>query len=223
MRKIAAVFSHPDDEILGCGGSLAKHIAGGDQVKILILATGLTSRGLAERDAIDALRSEGREAASALGGAEIEFADFPDNSMDSVPLIKVVKRVEEFFDNFAADVVYTHFANDLNIDHQVTASAVLTAKRPLPGTGAQEILACEVNSSTEWSAPSSNGFVPNIFQSIDGFVESKVQAMACYKGELREWSHPRSLEGIRALARWRGCSCGFESAEAFQLVRLVRS
>ena len=223
MRRIAAIFAHPDDEILGCGGALARHAECGDDVRILLLATGLRSRGPSDETAIGKLREEARESAKIVGAKGIEFADFPDNAMDSVPLLDVVKRVEAFLASFAADVIYTHHDGDLNIDHLIVHRAVVTARRPLPNIGPFEILACEVNSSTEWGLPSQTPFIPTDFLDIASYVEQKVKALERYRGEIRPWPHPRSSEGVRALARWRGAQCGVEAAEAYRQVRRVRT
>lgn len=221
-RRIAAIFAHPDDEVLACGGALSAHASRGDEVRILILATGLASRGTVEQISIDRLQQQGRAAARIMGATEIEFADFPDNAMDSLPLIRVVQRVEAFLRGFAADVIYTHHAGDLNVDHRITAQAVVTARRPLPAAGDVEILACEVPSATEWAAPWQEPFVPTDFLDISAYLTVKQQALACYEGELRAWPHPRSLEGVKVLALWRGAQCGTGMAEAFSQIRRVR-
>ncbi len=220
-KTIAAVFAHPDDEVLGCGASLARHAAGGETVRILILATGLASRGKAEAAELGALQDQARRAAGILGAAHIAFGEMLDNQMDTVSLLSVVQVVEEFFAEAPPAVVYTHHAGDLNVDHRVTHQAVLTALRPQPGTPSHEIRSCEVNSATEWSGPSFQPFVPTIFADITGTLEKKLEALRCYAGELRDWPHPRSEVGVETLARWRGAQCGHEAAEAFALVRRV--
>jgi len=222
-KRIAAIFAHPDDEVLGCGAVMARHALAGDEVRILILATGLASRGgVPDKAAFERLRADARGAADAVGAGDVVFCDFPDNAMDSVPLLSVIQRIEVFLEAFPAERIYTHHAGDLNIDHRVTHQAVLTACRPLPGAVTREILACEVNSSTEWSPPGSfQPFLPTEFVDVTATLDHKVSALACYKGELRDWPHPRSLEGVRALARWRGAQSGFDAAEAFVTVRRV--
>ncbi len=222
-HRVAAIFAHPDDETLGAGGALALHAARGDDVRILLLATGLGSRGDTGSESLNRLRDQAASAAKKLGAAGVVFGDFPDNAMDSVPLLDVVKRVEAFLADFAADTIYTHHGGDLNVDHRVTHQAVVTACRPLPGVASVEILACEVNSSTEWAAAPAPPFVPTEFLGIADVLDTKVAALECYQGEVRPWPHPRSSEGVRALARWRGAQCGHEAAEAFQLVRRVRA
>lgn len=223
-RDVAAIFAHPDDEVLGAGGSLAAHAAAGDRVRILILATGVSARGEgAGKDAIEALRTQGRRAASVLGAEGIDFGDFPDNAMDTVPLLSVVQRVEAFLDDFPASVIYAHHGGDLNLDHCIAHRAVITACRPLPGAPARRILASEVNSSTEWASAPLASFEPTVFADIEQTLEKKVEALACYEGEVRDWPHPRSRDGVRALARWRGAQCGREAAEAFMLIRETAS
>lgn len=220
--RVAAIFAHPDDEVLGAGASLALHARRGDSVRILILATGLAARGKAATPEIEALRERARAAARTLGAESVEFCDFPDNAMDGVPLIGIVQAVEKFLAEVRPRVVYTHHGGDLNVDHRVVHGAVLTACRPLPGAGEIEILAAEVNSSTEWAAAPLAPFVPTDFVNVGAAVDKKVSALACYAGEMREWPHPRSAEGVRALARWRGTQSGCDAAEAFMLVRRVR-
>lgn len=220
-RSVAAIFAHPDDEVLACGASLAKHADAGDAVHVLILATGLTSRGDAEPEAVETLRLQAREAAGILGAIGVAFGDFPDNQMDTVPLLSVVQHVERFLAEVRPTLVYTHHGGDLNVDHRIVQQAVVTAFRPVPGTPAHEIWGCEVNSSTEWSTAPLAPFEPTVFEPVDGTLDRKLDALACYSGELRDWPHPRSLEGVRALARWRGAQCGRDSAEAFTLVRRV--
>lgn len=217
-RRAAVIAAHPDDEVLGFGGVITRYADQGTEVRILILATGLASRGAAPAHALQALQDQGRRAAEIMGAA-IEFADFPDNRMDSVALLDIVQRVEAFLEGFPAEHVLTHHAGDLNIDHRITQAAVLTACRPLPGAAACALLAGEVNSATEWAGPGMPAFLPTEYVDIGAVLERKVAAMACYQQELRQWPHPRSLEGIRALAKWRGSQAGCEAAEAFVTLR----
>ena len=222
VRKIAAIFAHPDDEVLACGGTLAAHADAGDEVRIFIMATGATSRGGEQNAYIAALRKQAEQAARVLDAAGVEFGKFPDNRMDSVDLLDVVKAIEAFLAKFPADVIYTHHAGDMNVDHGVIHRAVATACRPLPGLRPMEILTCEINSSTEWAPPSLQPFVPTEFIGIAKSLDRKVKALECYADEIRPWPHPRSSDGVRVLARWRGTQCGLEAAEAFASMRRVR-
>jgi LmbE family N-acetylglucosaminyl deacetylase len=221
MKKIVAIFAHPDDEILACGGMLAKHAMQGDDVHILILATGLTSRGKASDDELESLQQDAKNAAKALGVDKVSFGGLPDNAMDSVALLDVVKVVESFLNDHPSSVIYTHHMGDMNIDHQVTARAVLTAARPLPGGDDLTILAGEVNSSTEYAPPPMTPFTPTEYHNIDDALDKKIAAMACYKTELRDWPHPRSLEAIEYQAKNRGAQSGMNAAEAFMTLRRI--
>lgn len=222
-QAVAAIFAHPDDEVLGAGATLARHAERGDTVRILILATGLAARGGADSAAIEALRDQARDAASVLGAESVAFAEFPDNRMDSVPLLDVVQRVEAFLEEAQPSRLFTHHAGDLNVDHRIVHQAVLTACRPVPGALPVEILACEVNSSTEWASPSAVAFQPTLFVDAASTLDRKTAALERYASELRPWPHPRSVEGVRALARWRGAQSGRGAAEAFMLCRKVEA
>lgn len=219
--RMAVIAAHPDDEVMGFGGTLARFAAAGTEARVLILATGLASRGNVGKLALDKLRDDSRRAADILGVANLEFADFPDNRMDTVALLDVVQRVEAFLDGFAADQIYTHHAGDLNVDHRITQAAVLAACRPLPGRGPQAIFAGEVSSATEWGGSSAVPFVPTDYIDIAETLERKLAAMQCYGSELRPWPHPRSLEALAAQARNRGSQCGRAAAEAFITLRRV--
>lgn len=219
--RVAVIAAHPDDEVLGFGGAIARHADAGDSVDILILATGLSSRGAVNPEEQRALRSSGETAAKILGAPKLEFHDFPDNAMDTVPLLDVTKRVEAFLTSCKAERVYTHHAGDLNIDHRIAHAAVLTACRPQPGCLVREILAGEVNSATEWGGPAALPFVPTEFIDITSALERKLQALDCYAGEMRNWPHSRSAEAVRTLARWRGSQVGLQAAEAFMTIRRI--
>jgi LmbE family N-acetylglucosaminyl deacetylase len=164
------------------------------------------------------------ERAASILGAIPHHLGLPDNRFDSMDLLDVVKAVEEHRDEVQPDLVLTHHAGDLNIDHRVTSDAVLTAFRPVPGTRPTTILAFETLSSTEWSAvQNGHPFWPNWFEDATPGLDRKVEAMAAYQHELRDWPHPRSLEGVRIAARRWGMTVGLEAAEAFMLLRRVGS
>jgi LmbE family N-acetylglucosaminyl deacetylase len=225
--NVLIIAAHPDDEILGCGGTMARHVSSGDSVAVEILAEGVTSRD--ERRSRDSrtrelgdLRSAALQANAVLGVRNVRLHDLPDNRMDSLPLIDVVKLVEEIVREREPDIVYTHHGGDLNIDHRVTARAVLTACRPLPGARVRRILSFEVPSSTEWQAPASaEAFMPAWFNDISDTLELKLKALDAYASEMRAWPHARSVEAVSHLARWRGASVGRSAAEAFTLLRQI--
>tara|TARA_Y100001960_G_C14767383_1_gene877806 strand:+ start:2871 stop:3545 length:675 start_codon:yes stop_codon:yes gene_type:complete len=222
-HNVACIVAHPDDEVLACGASLALHANAKDLVSVLILSTGLGARNELSQRSLLKLRDQARRAADLLGVTVVEFGEFPDNAMDTVPLLDVIQRVEGFISEFPADIIYTHHAGDLNVDHRVVNAATLTACRPLPGRGHSAILACEVSSSTEWGAPPFAPFLPSEFIDVSSTIETKMQALQCYEGELRPWPHPRSLKGVKSLAEWRGVQVGLDAAEAFMTLRRIRS
>lgn len=224
-HTVAVIVAHPDDEVLAFGGSMARHAAKGERVCPLILATGLASRSddnSVDGQALQNLRAAAEKAADILGAQAPEFADFPDNRMDGVDLLDVVKRVEAFRQAINPDVVFTHHPGDLNVDHRVTFQAVLTAFRPLPGEKPVRLYTGEVLSSSEYGQASER-FQPNTYVDIEKTLSAKQQALRAYADELRDWPHPRSVEAVDHLARLRGSECGLEAAEALHLIRAVFS
>lgn len=221
MTEVAVIVAHPDDEVLACGGAIARHAAAGDLVRILILATGAAARNIAQADGpIARLRAQACKASEILGCPSPTFMDFPDNQMDTVPLLDIVQAVEGFIAAGRPDIVFTHHAGDINIDHAVTARAVLTACRPLPGQPSRILYGCEVLSSTEYGAPEAR-FQPNSYLGIKGYVDAKCAALEAYVDEIRPWPHPRSADAVRHLAGLRGAESGLAAAEAFTVVRQV--
>jgi len=225
MAKVLVIAAHPDDEALGAGGVMAKHVLQGDGVSVAILGTGIASRKAKGEDIsseLRALRKEAKRANAKLGVKEVAFLDFPDNSFDSVPLLEIVKAVERIVSDKKPDIVYTHHFGDLNIDHRRTFEAVMTACRPTGGCSVKKILCFEVPSSTEWNVQTTkNVFIPNVFIEITKVLKKKTAALREYKGETRAFPHPRSLETVQALARLRGSAVGVSAAEAFELVREI--
>lgn len=221
---VAVVVAHPDDEVLAFGGTICRHVDVGDTVYVLFVATGLASRkadGQVSLEELQHLRRQAEAAGKVLGVTGMEFGDGPDNRMDTVALLDVVKRVERFLERTRAGIVYTHHAGDLNIDHEITARAVLTACRPQPGANVRMLYAGEVLSASEYTLPRDR-FVPTCYLGIGPYLERKCAALQCYADELRAWPHPRSVEAIRALAQLRGAESGMEAAEALVLIREVR-
>ena len=222
--KVLVVVAHPDDEVLGAGGTMARHVREGDVVTVLILGSGLSSRltgpeALAADDQL-ALREDAQAAMAVLGVTDLRLLDLPDNRFDRLDLLDIVKQVEAVAGEVRPEIVYTHHPGDLNIDHQRTAMAVLTACRPQPGSPVRRILAMEVASATGWGDPG-QPFVPTVFVGIDTALEAKIEAMAAYQGELREFPHARSLPSLEARARAWGAQVGLEAAEPFMLLREV--
>ena len=226
--KVLVIAAHPDDEVLGCGATAARLAREKHEVHFAILGEGITSRHAQRSDAdvqqLEELQRQAQAAAAKLGATSLVLHKLPDNRLDTVPLLEVVKVVEELVDRLKPEVIYTHHPGDLNIDHGVIHRAVLTATRPMVGQPVREIYAFEVPSSTEWAfggLPPT--FRPNVFVDVGATLETKIAAMACYETETREFPHPRSPEALRAVARRWGSVVGCHAAEAFELVRSVRS
>ena len=221
IHTVAAIMAHPDDEVLGCGGSLSRLSRSGASVHIFILATGLTSRGPADTAALMALKDQARAATARLGAATIDFADFPDNAMDGVSLLEIVKQVESFVTKIKPDLIFTHHSDDINIDHDLTQRAVMTATRALPKSKPVGVLACEVLSSTEFG-PANKRLQPHLYMRLtEEDVNAAIEALICYEGEIRNWPHPRSEKALEHQLRLRGAECGVEAAEVFEVLRMV--
>lgn len=224
--NILVLAAHPDDEILGCGGLMARSAAEGHRVHLAIFGEGISSRyakrSAASRTLLARLRRDSREAAKILGVSAPRFFDLPDNRFDTVPLLDIIKRIEALIAETKPDAVYTQHGGDCNVDHQVLFKATLAATRPVPGSGVRRVYAYYVASSTDWAfrqfAPE---FRPTTFVDIAPYLEKKIAAMAAYSTELRDFPHPRSLRSLRALAESYGGMAGLEAAEPFQLVREV--
>jgi len=219
-RRVLAVVAHPDDEALGAGGTLAGHAAHGDDTYIAFLADGVGARG-ADRAAVDQRAESAKLAAGILGAREPRFLGFPDNRVDSLSLLDVVKAIEAVIAEIQPDTIYTHHSGDLNVDHALCHRAVMTACRPLPGCPVRRIFAMEVVSSTEWATQGSNIFNPNRFVDISAGRSAKHRALAAYAEEMRPFPHLRSLEAVKALEVWRGASVALPCAEAFMVLRQV--
>jgi LmbE family N-acetylglucosaminyl deacetylase len=220
---VAVIVAHPDDEVLGCGGTIARMVNQGKSVHVLIMADGESSRWT--KDNINDISIKARHVAAdrackILGCTSLSFAGLPDNRMDRVDLLDVIKLIEEFISKHRPSMIITHHSGDVNIDHQIVHEAVIVASRPQPDFFVKELLFFEVPSSTEWRPTSSgNVFNPNYFIDISETIDIKIKAIQEYQKELRQFPHPRSIEGISSLSRWRGVSVGFEAAEAFILGR----
>ena len=227
-KTILVVAAHPDDEVLGCGGSIAKWTASGNIVHILIMAEGATSRSSirdrkVKSEELSLLEKSANSAGKILGVTSVKLLDFPDNRMDSLDRLDIIKAIEEEIKRLKPHTVVTHHCGDVNIDHRITHEAVVTACRPQPGHSVRLLLAFEIMSSTEWQPPGSNFvFQPNWFEDVVKTFDFKIKALDCYQSEMREWPHSRSLNNIKNLAQYRGSMVGCEFAEGFMLLRIIQ-
>lgn len=231
--KILVIAAHPDDEILGMGGTLLKHSLKGDKIEVAFMATGITSRRSSKyhnsskyeiddnalqkmQKEIKELRKDALKASKILKISKIRFYDFPDNEMDSVPLLKIVKVIENEIKNTKPDRIYTNHYSDLNVDHRIVYQATLTACRPIKDT-VNELISFEVPSSTEWNYPTK--FSPNYFVDIQNQLNYKIKAMKAYKNEIKKFPHPRSAQNLKITAQKWGSVAGMKAAEAFEIIR----
>ena len=226
--RILVVAAHPDDEVLGCGGTIARYAADQHDVHVAILGEGISSRYEQRAEApssdVQNLQADAWAAADALGARSVSFGGLPDNRFDQLALLDIIKLVEQWIEKYHPDAIYTHHPGDLNIDHGRTFRAVLTATRPgASGVIVSDLYAFEVPSSTEWAfqriAPA---FRPSVFVDIASGLERKIAAMQCYESERREAPHPRSPAVLRAAAARWGSVAGMPCAEAFELIRSLR-
>ncbi len=226
-ETILVVAAHPDDEVLGCGGVIARHRQAGQLVRVAFLAEGVTARfalhelHLESVKALSAHRNRNALRALAVLGVpadQVFLSERPCCRLDGVAQIDLVKDVERHIRDIRPRRIYTHAAHDTNVDHRLAQQVVLAAARPI-WPFRIDLLAFEVLSSTEWNATAP--FAPTMFADINATLDKKVEALKCYEDELREAPHPRSIEALRALATFRGAQAGLRHAEAFQVLRAV--
>ena len=220
-KRILVIAAHPDDEILGAGGVMYRHTNRGDEVQVLILGEGVTSRKGDEQavEKLNKLEEQSRVANKIVGIDTIHYSNLPDNKFDSIPLLDIIHSIESIVEKYKPHIVYTHYHGDVNIDHQLTSAAVQAAFRPMQECSIEAIYAFEIASSTEWNFRHDNIFRPNVFINISGDgIDKKIAAMEAYASEIREFPHPRSVTYLRALATVRGGQSGMMAAEAFELV-----
>lgn len=214
MKRILVIAAHPDDEMLGCGGTIKKFINSGCEVITVIVAKG-------RPDKQRRINRFCKRANAQLGVANVVFLDYPNLKLETYPLHEIVEKLAVLVDTYEPEVVLTHYQGDINRDHQVTFEAVLTATRPLPGKKLVELLCFETVGSTEWGATKYDAFRPNFFVDISDTIDDKIDALRHYDLEMRPAPHPRSYEGVRLLAGVRGMTVGVPYGEAFEIVRRV--
>lgn len=224
--SVVVIAAHADDEVLGCGGSISRYVSEGRQVHVLLLSDGVSSRNentvQTNFENFSSRNSAAKVANQILGTTSLTQLNLPDNKMDTLALLDIVKLTEKFIIKHRAKTVLTHHFGDVNIDHRVVHDAVIAACRPQPLSTVCELLFFEVPSSTEWRPPSSGlMFNPNYFVDISDSVNIKLKALEAYSEEMRAFPHPRSIKAVEALACWRGSTVGVSAAEAFILGRQI--
>ncbi len=225
--NILVLAAHPDDEVLGCGATIAKLANENHDVSIAILGEGITSR-YPDREQIDKnlihqIQDCSRKAAGILKAKEVFFYDLPDNRFDTVPLLEVIKIIEELVEKIKPDIVFTHHGGDLNIDHVIVHRATLTALRPVSKGSVSRLYSYEVPSSTEWAFNQFEPrFLPNMFVDVSTTLQRKIEAIEAYDTEIRQFPHPRSPKSLRSIANRWGSAVGLEAAEAFEVLRIIQ-
>lgn len=224
MNKILAIVAHPDDEIIGVGGTLRKHIKKGDEVEVLILGDGKTSRNdkymPLNNDSKNQYLQETKNALRYLGISKFYNEYLPDNRFDSLVLLDIVKLITTYIERINPTIIYTHHTGDLNIDHQLTSESIIIATRPIQNKNLEELRLFETLSSTEMTGSRATySFIPNLFINIDNEIDDKINALKCYKSEINEFPHPRSLKAIEFNARVWGAKNNQYAVEPFYIFR----
>ncbi len=221
-NSVLVVAAHPDDEALGCFGTLLKHRSQGDKINLIFLTDGVSSRKKNNKNKLER-RKNCIKAAKLLDLNEnnIFFLDYPDNKMDSVPLLDVVKDIEKIKKKIMPNTIYTHFSNDLNVDHRIAFQAAVTSCRPKENETVKKIFCFEILSSTEWADKSKIAFNPNYFVDISKYINTKINALKFYEKEMMKKPNSRSIENIKNLSSYRGSTVGMNYAEAFFIERLT--
>ena len=218
--KVLVVSAHPDDEVLGPGGTILSHAARGDEVTVFLACCGTNLRY--GREEADRLRATSEKVALMLGAKRILFGDLPDQGLDTLALTDVARRIEQTIASVDPVAVYTHFWGDINRDHRVLCEAVMVAARPYAAPGVKSLRCFETPSSTEWGPPAGLApFHPQAYVDVSRYLPVKLDAFSLYTSEVRPWPHPRSREALEARARSWGSVVGVEAAEAFVVAREV--
>jgi len=219
--RVLVVAAHPDDEVLGVGGTVAVHVDRGDQVQLAIMCGGGSVRY--SKDDTSQIHAEAQKAAGTLGVANLALGNLPDQRLETLSISQVAAEIESLVRSWKPHTIYSHFCGDINRDHRVLAEAVMVAARPYAAPFVQEILMYETPSSTEWGFPQlSPSFQPNVFVDITQTLEKKVQAFTCYSAEICPEPHPRSIVALRDRAHYWGSLVNRQAAESFVSVRSIR-
>lgn len=216
--RVLVIAAHPDDEVIGAGGTIARHVANGDQVFWCVVTEAYAPRWPEAYKA--AVRDQVEQVRQLLGIREVTFLGLPTVKLNTIPYVDLCSALQQVVDRVQPEVVYTTPRDDVNQDHRIVYEATLVATRPLPGSPVRRLLCYEIGPTSRFGLPAgSHGFSPNVFVDIEEYIDIKMKAIQCYQEELRDYPHPRSAEGLRLFARERGLSVGLGAAECFQLIR----
>lgn len=219
--NVLIIAPHPDDEVLGCGGTIAKHASQGDDVYVAIVTKG--GEPLFSDESVEQVREECRKADALLGVKETIFMDFPAAMLETVPRYKFNGAFIKLIQDIKPDVVYLPHRGDMQLDHKMAVDAAMVALRPKYKHVVKQIYVYETLSETGWDVPNViNEFIPTSYNEIDGFLEKKIEAMKIFKSQIAEYPNSRSVESIQVLAIYRGTMVGVKAAEAFILLREIR-
>lgn len=221
--RVLVIAPHPDDEVLGCGGTIKKHSQKGHKVFLCVVTKPYLPDWSEEY--IKNREKEIRAANKVLGIKKSFFLDLPTVKLDTIPQKQLNDLLKDCIEEVKPEILYIPHAGDLNKDHRLVFESSLVAARPRPGSSLKKLLSYEVLSETEWGRQRARElreiFLPNIHIDITDTLEAKLKAMECYQSELKDYPHPRSLEAIKILAQKRGTEAGLKAAEAFMHVRQV--
>lgn len=219
-KAILVIAAHPDDEVLGCGATIAKHAGFKDQVDVLVIGDGLTGRTKQKKVA----EKQACAAAKILGVRDVTFGGLPACRFDVRGQWEITKIIETQIRLIQPDTLYLHHYGDLHHDHRMVFEAAMPAARPVSGCSVKRVLCFEIPSSTDWAPPIAHRmFKPNVFVDVSKTFQKKMEALKkCYADEMREFPHPRSEKAIEAYARRWGAVSGLRMAEAFELIRDIR-
>jgi LmbE family N-acetylglucosaminyl deacetylase len=218
--KVLVIAPHADDEIIGVGGSIAKHIAQNNKVYICIVTKG--TQPIFEDDYVNKIREETIMSHSYIGIEKTFFLDFPAVMLEQIPRHEINDKILTVVSEVEPDIVYIPHFGDMQKDHQIIAEAAMVALRPKYKHKVKAVYAYETLSETEWNIPhAANAFIPNVYVDVTGFIDKKIEAMKLYESQLADFPNPRSLEAIEALAKYRGSTINVKAAEAFMLIREI--
>lgn len=223
-EKVLVVAPHCDDEILGCGGVIAKHISKDHPVYVAVVTNGnLGAPEIFPEEGTKQVRSEALRAHDLLGVTDTFFLDFPAPRLDTIPSYKLSLKISELITQHKITTLYIPHRGDIHKDHRISYEASLVAARPTNGCTVKKIYAYETLSETEWAPPfGDDAFIPTVFEDIGDYLDKKLEAFKCYESQIKTFPHSRSLHAIEAMSNFRGSTVGIKNAEAFMLVREIK-